>query len=59
MSSYRLIINPFAELDLQIAYEWYDLQKEGLGEEFILEVDRTIKRIVQNPKQFGKVRKDV
>lgn len=57
MNTYRLIVNPFAELDLQIAYEWYDLQKEGLGEEFISEIDKTIERIYSNPKQFGKVRK--
>jgi len=57
MKTYRLIINPFAELDLQSAFEWYDLQKEGLGEEFILEVDKTINRIIQNPNQFSVVKK--
>jgi len=59
MNSYRLIINPFAELDLQMAFEWYNLQKEGLGEEFISEVDKTINRIIQNPNQFSKVKKSI
>ncbi len=53
----RLIINPFAELDLQVAYEWYDLKKEGLGKEFLAEVDNTIIRILQNPQQFKTIKK--
>jgi len=57
MKTYDLIINPFAELDLQVSHEWYDLQKEGFGDEFIAEVDKTIIRIQQNPYQFSKVKK--
>ncbi len=57
MSSYRLIINPFAELDLQVAHEWYDLKKEGLGKEFLLEVENTINRILKNPQQFRTIKK--
>ena len=57
MNSYRLIIGPFAELDLQVAYDWYELQKEVLGEEFIEEVEKTIHRISQTPLQYSKVKK--
>ena len=56
MSTFELIINPFAELDLQISQDWYNLQKEGLGKEFTLEVDKVISRIAQNPRQFVKVK---
>ncbi len=56
MSSFRLIINPFAELDLQVAYEWYDLKKEGLGKEFLKEVDKTFNGILQNPDNSGQLR---
>ena len=59
MSSFRLIINPFAELDLQVAYEWYDLKKEGLGKEFLKEVDKTFNGILQNPRQFGTIKKQI
>ena len=56
VSNYRLIINSFAELDLQIAKEWYDIQKEGPGSEFIYEIDNTLKRISNNPNQFPKIK---
>jgi len=32
------------------------LQKEGLGKDFTLEVDKVINRIAQNPRQFAKVK---
>lgn len=56
MNTHKLIINPFAEMDLQISQDWYNLQKEGLGKEFTLEVDKIIIRIAQNPRQFAKVK---
>jgi len=59
MSSLKLIINPFAELDLQVAYEWYDLKKEGLGKEFLNEVEITLDRVHQNPHQFQKIKKQI
>jgi hypothetical protein len=49
MSRYRLLVSSFAELDLQIAFDWYELQKEGLGVDFIYEVEKTIFRIKSNP----------
>jgi len=56
MNSFKLIINPFAELDLQVAYEWYDLNKEDLGQEFLTEVENTLNRIHQNPQQYQKTK---
>ena len=32
MKDYKLLINPFAELDLTEAKQWYDLQQENLGQ---------------------------
>jgi len=58
-SQFRLIINPFAELDLHSSIEFYELQKPGLGEDFIAEVEITLKRIESNPHQFYKVKRDV
>ncbi len=48
MIGYRLIINPFAEIDLQISKEWYDLQKEKLGDDFVYEVDKTLQIVLLN-----------
>uniref|UniRef100_B8HPF4 Plasmid stabilization system n=1 Tax=Cyanothece sp. (strain PCC 7425 / ATCC 29141) TaxID=395961 RepID=B8HPF4_CYAP4 len=33
--SYKLIICPEAELDIQDAFEWYEAQTLGLGSEFV------------------------
>jgi len=36
---YRLSIKPGAEEDTEIAYNWYEDQKSGLGEDFLTELD--------------------
>lgn len=59
MKKFNLKINPFAELDLEDSFEYYENQKEGLGEEFLSEVKTTLKRITENPDQFPKSSKDV
>jgi|SRR5215471_11330326 len=46
-----------AEMDESIA--WYDNQKERLGLELVLEIDRTLARISQNPEQFPLIRGDI
>lgn len=56
-SKYRIIINPFAELDLKASIEFFEFQKPGLEYEFIKAVDEVIKRIELNPLLFPKVRK--
>ena len=59
MSSFKLIIHPFAEIDLQVATEWYNLQKDKLGNEFVVEVDNILKIIAENPQQFPKIKKEI
>jgi len=54
MKIYKLIINPFAEEDLVNSKQYFDEQREGLGNEFVSEVKKTAKRIEQNPNQFPK-----
>ena len=58
-NSFRVIINPFAELDLQSTVEFLELQKPGLENEFLKEVHFAIKRIELNPHQLTKVHKEV
>ena len=59
MKQYSLIIHPFAESDLKIAADWYYLQKEGLDQNFMEEIEKAINRIKQNPRQFSFVRKKI
>jgi len=53
----ELIISPEAEEELSVSKEFYEEQKEGLGSEFVYEVDITLESIVLNPLQFPKVKK--
>jgi plasmid stabilization system protein ParE len=53
--SYELIVLDEAEAELQEAIAWYQGQREGLGDEFQLEVGLTFAAIVRNPMMFGAI----
>ncbi|MDP1621778.1 MAG: hypothetical protein Q8M08_05505 [Bacteroidales bacterium] len=57
--TFKLIINPFAELDLRLGYEFYELQKPGLGNDFINEVDVVLRRIEKSPLQFSQEKSNI
>ena len=59
MKKYRLIINAFAESDLEIASDWYASRREGLDQDFIEEFEKAIQRIQENPRQFAVVRMQI
>ena len=40
------------------AYDWYEEQKPGLGEEFLSELDSTYLKLESHPEYFGKVKKN-
>ena len=46
--NYEIFINPDALQDISKAKEWYESESYGLGDEFVNEVDQTI-RSLQNP----------
>jgi plasmid stabilization system protein ParE len=43
----QIVVDPAAEQELRAAAQWYSEQEEGLGEEFILEVNRTIEGLAE------------
>jgi len=47
--SFRLVVRPQVDDDLQIIEEWYEEQRPGLGHEFLREVRETIDRLLANP----------
>lgn len=51
---HRLIIKPLAEIEIAEAIEWYETSKEGLGLEFIAQLDKCLERISENPEHFQK-----
>ncbi len=57
--SYKLIIQPEAELDIQDAFEWYEAQTLGLGSEFIRAVDAGLSSIGRNPLAYPVIYKQI
>jgi toxin ParE1/3/4 len=47
---WRVIIRPRAEADLRDGRNWYENQRTGLGEEFLVETANTIKLLLHNPE---------
>jgi len=44
-----------AVLDITDGYIWYEDAKEGLGDEFLLEVNKGLKKAEQNPILFSAI----
>ena len=57
--SLGLRLRPEAEADLQEASGWYDDQKDGLGDEFLAEVERSLALIQDNPRLHAEIHKNV
>ena len=53
--TFRLVVRPQAEAELLEARDWFEGQEAGLGQEFALEVDLTISRIIERPEIFPQV----
>jgi plasmid stabilization system protein ParE len=54
----KLTLAPEAEQDISDAYEWYELRRPGLGEEFLSCVDACIQRICRTPELHATSYKD-
>ena len=56
--SFQLIIRPEAEADVLEAFQWYDEQIPGLGQEFLLELERALESIQNNPEANLRIHRD-
>lgn len=54
----RVVSHPEAEQELEAAALWYEQRQPGLGDDFVDEFERTVRRIVAGPKRWRKVRSD-
>ena len=54
-----LILSPESEKEIQDAYEWYEAQRIGLGNEFMLCLDATMHSIARNPLIYQVVHKNI
>lgn len=53
--TYTVRIRPDAERDLEDAAQWYELQRQGLGHEFLDSVEQTLNLISETPSLFPAV----
>ncbi len=53
MTSYKIDYHFEALNDADDAYHWYELQKEGLGEEFLDHLYKKIIQIMDNPENYS------
>ena len=56
---FKLIFKPLAEIDIAEAAIWYNFQREGLGEEFLLALEAKFNELQRNPYQFSIIYKNV
>jgi plasmid stabilization system protein ParE len=57
--NYELLIRGRAKRDVRRAAKWYERQREGLGREFVGEVDAALARIAGNPQQYEVVHREI
>ncbi len=50
---YNIVLQEEAIGDLQIAYDWYEEQKTGLGDTFLDEVERSLNKLKNHPFHYG------
>jgi hypothetical protein len=51
--SYAIEIRPLASVEIIEAYDWYELQREGLGSEFLEELERFYTTLHRNPETYS------
>lgn len=57
--NYVLVFRPEVREELDEAYNWYESQQVGLGDDFLDSVDETLNRICQIPESYPVVYRDV
>ena len=57
--TYEVLVRGKAKADIRRAAKWYEYQREGLGKEFVAEVDAAIGRIQANPEQYEVIHREI
>lgn len=50
---YKIEFTKRALDEIAAAYDWYELQAIGLGDKFVEQLDKFIKKIATNPTHYG------
>jgi hypothetical protein len=46
---YKIAFRPEVYHDIKTAYDWYETQRKGLGEDFMLTLDESFSMIARDP----------
>jgi plasmid stabilization system protein ParE len=57
--SLPVVARSLAKAEIQAAYQWFEREREGLGEEFLRAVDRVVGIIAEYPEGFPVVHRDI
>jgi len=59
MSNKPVVIQAEAEADINDAYQWYESQRKGLGESFLLCIEEALSRVSRTPLIYAIVYKNI
>jgi len=57
--NYVLVFRPEVQEEVNQAYDWYEKQKLGLGDEFLDSVEQTLNRVSSMPESYQVAYRDV
>ncbi len=57
--AYKIEIRPLATVEIFEAYDWYEQQREGLGMEFLMELEIFYTTLQRNPDTYSYYEKPV
>ena len=57
--AFNIEIRPLATIEIIEAYDWYELQREGLGAEFLMELEIFYTTLQRNPDTYSYYQKPV
>ena len=53
-----VLIRAIAAVDIEDAFDWYEQQRSGLGDEFRFELKAALQRLVERPNLYPVVHRD-
>ena len=57
--NYKVFIRPEAEVDIEHALSWYNLQNKKLSTQFLDEVEKVLRTLAENPFLFVTIHKSI
>lgn len=55
----EIVFRAAAQDEFMEAAAWYEVQRPGLGAEFISEIDRCVAKVAQHPRQYSATQDDI